>query len=60
MTIDEWLEKIPDDERETLCFADGWRAGASAMLDALIDRGFITGPYEQDARRETMDISGEG
>lgn len=58
MTIDEWLELIPEDERETLCFADGWKAGATAMIEALIDRGFIG--YPDKAKDETKDIIGVG
>jgi hypothetical protein len=58
MTIDEWLETIPEDERDMLCVTDGWKAGASAMIDALIDRGFISDDYADLARRETLDIIG--
>ena len=60
MTVDKWIESIPDDEREALCVADGWKAGATAMLEALIDRGFISDKYYSElARRETKDIIGD-
>lgn len=59
MTLDEWLETIPEDERETLCVADGWKAGATAMLNELIKWGYIAEGYEGTARKEVEDILGE-
>ena len=59
MTLDDWLDTIPEDERETLCIADAWKAGASAMLEALIDRGYISMDFEYLARAEVQDILGE-
>ena len=59
MTLDEWLETIPEDERDTLCVADGWKAGANAMFNELIKFGFIAEGYERTARKEVKDILGE-
>ena len=59
MTLDEWIEGLNGDERNMLCVADGWKAGAEAMLDALVDRGFISEDYAPIARRKTLDIIGE-
>lgn len=56
MTLEEWLEQLPDDERETLCAADAWCAGAGAMIDALIDRGYIHLDYAMLAREGVADI----
>lgn len=56
MTLEEWLEQLPDDERETLCPAEAWRAGAGAMIDALIDRGYISLDYAMLAREGVRDI----
>lgn len=38
---------------------DAFIAGAKAMLDALVDRGFIHQAYAEHARKETEDIHGE-
>ena len=43
MTLDEWVLGLPEDDREGLCVADGWRAGAEEMLlqlkkDGLLDK----------------------
>lgn len=34
-TIDDWINSLPEDERETMCVADAWKAGARAMLNAI-------------------------
>ena len=41
MTLDEWLATYTYEDKECLCVADGWNAGAKAMLDFLLDRGFV-------------------
>lgn len=56
MTIDEWINGLPEDERESLCVADGWKAGAQAMLDAIMDRGYIGDNYLEDAKKAVSDI----
>lgn len=56
MTIDDWLDQMPEDEREALCVADGWRAGAEAMFFALLDHGYIDPRYADDARTGVTDI----
>ena len=57
MTFSEWLDSLPDDEREALTFCDAWSAGAIAMLDALVERGFISSAYIEDAKKATADIT---
>lgn len=59
MTLDDWLNTIPEDERDTLTITEIWKAGATAMLEALIDRGYIGMDYEALARHEVQDIIGE-
>ena len=56
MTLEEWLEQLPDDERETLCVADGWRAGAEALFSALVDRGYIDMNHVEEAKKRVVDI----
>jgi len=51
MTFADWIDSLPDDEREALCAADAWKAGAAAMLNELIDQGFISKEYAEDARK---------
>jgi len=60
MTFDEWVYQLPDDELECLCPADAWRAGALAMIDALIDRGYISLDYAMLAREDVADICSLG
>ena len=57
MTFSEWLDSLPDDEREALACCDAWNAGAIAMLDALVERGFISSAYIEDAKKATADIT---
>lgn len=56
MTYEDWLDQLPEDELEALCPADAWRAGAGAMIDALIDRGYISLDYAMLAREGVADI----
>jgi len=57
MTFSEWLDSLPDDEREALACCDAWNAGAIAMLDALVERGFISSAYIEDAKKAMADIT---
>ena len=57
MTFSDWLGSLPDDEREALACSDAWSAGAIAMLDALVERGFISSAYIADAKKATSDIT---
>ncbi len=41
MTLDEWIVGMPEEDREGLCAADGWRAGAEAMLLRLKAEGLV-------------------
>ena len=59
MTFDEWIDQFPDDEKESVCLLDSWRAGARAMVDALVERGFIGCQYADLAKERTAEISGE-
>ena len=59
MTIDNWLEQFSEDDRETLCITDAWKAGAKAMIDALIDRGYIGWDYKDVAKNGVLDIIGD-
>jgi hypothetical protein len=55
-TLDDWIASLPDDEWNALCTTDAWVAGAQSMLDALIDKGFISQEYEADARAAVVAI----
>lgn len=57
MTFSDWLGSLPDDEREALACCDAWNASATAMLDALVERGFISSAYIEDAKKATADIT---
>ena len=57
MTFSDWLDSLPDDEREALFHCEAWNAGAIAMLDALVERGFISSAYIEDAKKATADIT---
>ena len=57
MTLDEWINSIPEDERDLICASDAWKAGAAAMLEALIERGHIGQRYVEEARLGTADIT---
>ena len=41
MTLDKWILSLSEDDREGLCVADGWRAGAEAMLMQLKEDGLV-------------------
>ena len=56
MTLNEWIDSIPEDERDLISTSDGWKAGATAMLEALIERGHIGQRYVEEARLGTADI----
>jgi hypothetical protein len=58
MNIDEWLNTLSEEDINTLCIVEAWRAGAIAMQNALIDKGFISREYEELAREDTKDIIG--
>lgn len=34
-TFEQWLETIPEEERETLCLKDAWDACASGIMEVL-------------------------
>ena len=36
--------------------ADGWKAGAKAMFEALVDRGYISDDYCERAKKGVSDI----
>ena len=56
MTFTEWIDSLPDDEREALCAYDAWKAGATQVFAALIDGGFIAEPYAALVRKEIAQI----
>lgn len=56
MTFQEWIDSLPEDERETLCANDAWKAGAMQTFAALIDGGFIADPYAAVAQEEIAHI----
>lgn len=41
MTFDDWLDGVPEDERRALTLADAWNACAEALLETLVERGYI-------------------
>jgi len=54
MTFSDWIDSLPEDERETLCAYDAWKEGARQMLNALVERGYISDQTMKDemARNE--------
>lgn len=59
MTYVEWLKSWQIDTLQSVEPSDAWRAGALAMLQALIDRGFVgdtSTVSAEKARAETVDI----
>jgi hypothetical protein len=42
MTFSDWIDSLTDDERETLCAYDAWKEGARQILNALVERGYIS------------------
>ena len=56
MTFTDWVESLPDDERDAMCAYDAWKAGAMHTFEALVARGFIDDSYASLARGEIADI----
>ena len=54
MTLDDWLNGFPEDEKDTISGLEFWRAGAKAMLDALVERGFIGVRAKRKREEEIM------
>jgi len=48
MTFDDWLEKIPTDERDMIALPDVWRAAVDATIAALYDAGNIDEHYRPE------------
>ena len=48
MNFNDWMNTTPDDEKDTLCLIDAWKAGASAMFLGLIKVGLIKDESENE------------
>ena len=51
-----WLRSLPDAVRPLATSAEIWTAGATAMFQALVERGFIAPHEVEDALQATADV----
>ena len=56
MTYIEWLKSLQVDDLREVKAVDAWKAGALAMLQALIDLGVIAYACDELARMDTKHI----
>ena len=59
MNFNDWMNTIPDNEKDTLCLMDAWRAGMSAMLERLIEDDWIGKEYKSMVRLEVRELMGD-
>lgn len=56
MSFEEWLEQFSDEEREQLCIAEAWNAGAWATFNLLVESGYISRGYDDTALQQLKDF----
>lgn len=57
MTFTEWFDSFSNDDQDSLSTRDAWKAGAEAVFEALVSRGYIYNLRDQlDARKEVAAI----
>ena len=44
-TFDDWMESIPEDERDKIALPEVWNAAVDATFDALIEEACINEDY---------------
>ena len=46
--LDEWLETIPEDEKDKIALPEVWNAAVDATMNALLEAGNIDNHYRPE------------
>jgi hypothetical protein len=57
MNFRQWIQSDGNFDRAFLDLEDAWNAGASAMFDALVQRGYLASDAVSAAVRGTGDVA---
>ena len=56
LTYQAWSRALSEHARRTTTLADAWQAGATAMFQALVERGYIAPHEVERAVASTADV----
>ena len=56
LTYQAWSLSLPESARRAVTFAEVWQAGATAMFQALVERGYIAPGDVERALTSTVDV----
>lgn len=59
MKFNDWVRALPEEIRTTLTISEAWNAGALAMLETLINLGYVNEGYAEKARNDVQDLLGD-